>query len=88
MVVKVLYAQDWEAITVIPVPVGLQEILNAQGVCKVPVIEGTTTHWLHIYQKPVLDTKLLWTPDEALALNLDPAWLPGQLKKIQYLQRK
>ena len=91
----VLYSKNLEPITVLKIPVEVQEDIQRKGLGKVPVLppQGSNSQ----------DTRYMWitpvrilmrgeqqvffcTEDEELALTIKPEFLPGQLPMVQHMQ--
>lgn len=94
----VLYTKDLEPITVLNMPVWVQEAIEKAGSGRIAVRgpqDGETVEELPtlLIEVEKLQTKagdtarFFTTRDEELALSIAPQWLPGQLAMYQYMQK-
>lgn len=94
----VLYSRDLEPITVLELPMWLQELIETQGLGKIAVkgkkqaesVEDPPTITVEVQyltDEKGFSHKFFVTKDEELALGVVPQHLPGQLQMHQYMMR-
>ena len=94
----VLYTKDLEPITVLNMPVWVQEAIEKAGSGRIAVRAPSETDTdeempTMLIEVEKLQTKsgetakFFVTQDEELALSIAPQWLPGQLAMYQYMQK-
>lgn len=97
----VLYTKDLEPITILDMPMWLQEVIERQGAGKVAVKGKTKTETettLTLQEPPTITIEVEYlcdekgmthrffvTKDEELALGVVPQYLPGQLQMHQHM---
>jgi len=90
----VLYAKDFEPITIVELPMDILDGLERYGRAILAVADPSNEsaenylelsceriQWLDGSVKP-----LIIADDDALALSLRPTWLPGQLQAVHWYQ--
>ena len=80
----VIYSKDLEPITVIDLPIEVLDELHKSGAARLAAIDASPTPKICL----LIGVKVEWvtgddimlvvTPDEELAMQLQPDWLPGQ----------
>lgn len=94
----VLYTKDLEPITVLNMPVWVQEEIEKYGSGRIAVrgpkdgeeMQDMPTMLIEVekLQTKTGDTaKFFVTQDEELALSIVPQWLPGQVAMYQYMSK-
>ena len=91
----ILYTEDFEPITVIDLPRWLLDDIERQGRIRVSTakaVSGVQPECIDIYCAKVawIDgtyKPILVTPDEELALEAVPHWLPGQVATVHAYKR-
>jgi hypothetical protein len=94
LVNTVIYSQDLEPITVLPVPMQMLDHIEASGWGRAVVKPKTPDdppEYLLLQQRVLtgpngVEFKFLYTTQEVLALGLAPEQLPGQKQLYQYMR--
>ena len=97
----VLYTTDFEAITVLDLPMWLLDQLKETGSVRIAVLDtdpekhkdaeqeyDVVTVYLEKFKWRGGEKSVLVTDDEELALLLNPDWLPGQIYVVQSLRNR